>query len=151
MSMPEFKSEGLMKLTLRELLQEQVAVNDLLATAKSCVAAVQAEISGRLGQSGVNDLAAQGKTHGTVTLELQDKMRAKVVVDRKVKWDGSKLLAVAQTMPWDKAMSVFKLDVSMSETAYKGVAMLDPELKAKIDDARTETIGEPKVTLEADE
>lgn len=146
--MTEFKSEGLMGLTMRELLNEQKSVNDLLATAKSCVAAVQSEINGRLGKSGVNDLTAMGKTHGTVTLELQDNMSAKVVVDRKVKWDGGKLLAVAQTMPWDKAMSIFKLDVSMSETAYKGVAMLDAELKAKIDDARTETIGEPKVTLQ---
>lgn len=149
--MSDFKSEGLQKMTLRELLQEQTAVNDLLATAKACVAAVQQEVAARLGGSGLNDLAAMGKTYGTVTLELQDKMRAKVVVDRKVKWDGSKLLAVAQTMPWDKAMSVFKLDVSMSETAYKGVAMLDADLKAKIDDARTEIIAPPKVTLEEDD
>lgn len=143
------ESKGLNQLTLPELLKEQNAVAELLNTAKACVAAVQAEVNARLGKSGVNDLAAQAKTHGTVTLELQDRMRAKVVVDRKVKWDGAKLLAVAQTMPWDRAMSIFKLDVSMSETAYKGVAMMDAELKAKIDAARTETIGEPKVTLEA--
>lgn len=115
--------------------------------AKARAAIIAAEIHARLESSAKQAFEQAGKTHGQMKLPLQDGLAAEVKIDRKVDWDSAKLQAVAQTLPWDRVKEMFKIAFSMPEAIYKGVSALDPELRKKIDDARTETFGTPKITL----
>lgn len=136
--------------TLPEL-KNLLAVNaDLKAKIKVVDDRINQEIADRLGVSVRAAYQQQGKDHGTVRLPLQDGLTLKADVTKTVKYDGAQLLAIAQTMPWERATSIFKIDVGLSETTYKGIAAVDPDLKKKVDAARTEKLGEPKLTLIAE-
>lgn len=118
-----------------------------MTDAKARAAIIAAEIHSRLESSAKQAFEQADKTHGQMKLSLQDGLAAEVKIDRKVDWDSTKLQAVAQTLPWDRVKEMFKITFSMPEAIYKGVSALDPELRAKIDAARTETFGIPKITL----
>lgn len=115
--------------------------------AKGQAAVVAEEIYRRLEGSAKQAFEQSGKSHGKMTLPLQDGLVAEVDMPRTVKWDSEKLQAVAQTLPWERVAAMFKIAFSMPEAIYKGVSALDPALRAKIDDARTEVYGTPKITL----
>ena len=115
--------------------------------AKARAAIIAAEIHSRLELSAKQAFEQAGKTHGKMTLPLQDGLVAEVDLPRTVKWDSEKLQAVASTLPWERVAAMFKIAFSMPEAIYKGVSALDPALRAKIDDARTEVYGAPKITL----
>jgi hypothetical protein len=108
---------------------------------------VQAELERRLGASAKAAYDQAGKEHGTLSLPLQGGLMAKLDVTKKVEWDSEKLLKLAQTMPWERVTAMFKIVFAVSETTYKGIAVLDGDLKAKIDDARTVKFGQPKIVL----
>ncbi len=133
--------------TLTTLLAMQDIAADRMAKAKESVALVKAELDRRFGASAKNLLIEQGKSHGIVNLACQDGIVAKADTKMTVKWDSDKLQAIAQTMPWDRVKSLFKISFSMTETIYKGVEAVAPDLRAKIDEARTTQIGEPVITL----
>lgn len=118
-----------------------------MTDAKARAAIIAEEIYNRLSSSAVQAFEQAGKSHGQMKLPLQDGLAAEVKIDRKVDWDSAKLQAVAQTLPWDRVAAMFKIVFSMPEAIYKGVAALDPDLRAKIDAARTETFAIPKITL----
>ena len=119
--------------------------------AKGQAAVVAEEIYRRLEGPAKQAFEQAGKLHGQMKLPLQDGLAAEVKIDRKVDWDSGKLQAVAQTLPWERVKDLFKIAFSMTEAIYKGVSALDPELRKKIDDARTETFGVPKITLVRDD
>lgn len=129
------------------LLAEQDAAAQDLAAAKGRALRVSQELQRRYGESAKQALAQADKTHGTTTLQLQDGYAAKADVKQTVKWDSAKLQALAQTLPWERVAALFKIKFEMSETIYKGVSALSPELRAQIDAARTTVIAEPAVTL----
>ena len=56
-------------------------------------------------------------------------------------------MAIAKELPWDRVEAMFKIEFSMLESIYKGVAAFSPDMRQKIDEARTTKIGEPVVTL----
>jgi hypothetical protein len=139
---------ALERASLSELLQLQDGYDSGAKSLKAKLDTVKAEIARRFAESAKQTLAQKGKTHGSGKLELQDRMAVKYDVKQEVKWDSDALMAVAQTLPWSRVQQLFKIDFSMSETIYKGLAAIAPEdLMAKIDDARTTKIKEPSLTL----
>ena len=133
--------------TLAELLAEQDAAAMDVAAAKGRSLRIGLALVARYGESAKQALAQLDKTHGTTTLPLQDGFAVKAEVKQTVKWDSAKLQEIAQILPWERVIALFKIGFSMPETIYKGVAALSPELRAKIDEARTTSIGEPSITL----
>jgi hypothetical protein len=137
----------LTKLSLPELLHEQSIAAAAALGAKLHGAVIKDEVSRRFLASAQQSLIQQGKEYGTANLELQGGFKVKAELRQKVKWDSDKLMAVARDLPFERVAALFKIEFSMSETAYKGVAMLSPELRAKIDEARTTSPDTPKLTL----
>lgn len=133
--------------SLPDLLMEQDAAAFDTAAAKGRTLRVQQELQARFAESAKQALAQADKTHGAVSLPLQDGFIAKADSKQTVKWDSAKLQEVAQTLPWDRVNALFGIAFKMSETIYKGVAALSPELRKQIDAARTTSIAEPAITL----
>lgn len=133
--------------TYAELLAEQDAAAQDTAAAKGRTLRLTQELQRRLGESGKAALLQADKTHGTTSLQMQDGMVAKVEVKQTVKWDSAALQELAQTLPWERVNAMFSIKFSMSETIYKGIAAFSPEMRAKIDAARTTTLGEPSIVL----
>lgn len=137
----------LTKATLDELLAEQDAAAMDTAAAKGRTLRLTQELQRRFTDSAKAALAQADKTHGAVSLPMQDGFVVKADTKQTVKWDSAKLQEVAQTLPWDRVNALFGITFKMSETIYKGVSALSPDLRAKIDAARTTTIGEPSMLL----
>ena len=133
--------------TLPQLLAEQDAAALDLAAAKGRALRLSQELAARFGDAAKHALTEAGKSHGAISLPMQDGFVVKADAKQTVKWDSDKLQAVAQTLPWERVVALFGIKFTMSETIYKGVAALSPELRAKIDAARTTTIGEPSIVL----
>lgn len=133
--------------SLSDLLLEQDAAAFDTAAAKGRALRVQQELQVRFAESAKQALAQADKTHGAISLPLQDGFTVKADVKQTVKWDSGKLQEVAQTLPWERVNALFGITFKMSETIYKGVSALSPELRKQIDAARTTTIAEPAITL----
>ena len=94
--------------------------------------------------------AGKMQSGGSTTIEEND---VKFVVEAKkeVKWDSAKLQNIAARMPWEMVESIFKIAFEITETSYKNClnntksGMLDAQIMALIDDARTVQIGEAKI------
>ena len=137
----------LSRATLSDLLAEQDAAAMAMANAKARQANVAQELQGRYAESAKQALEQAGKSHGAISLPLQDGFGIKADSKQTVTWDSDALQAVAATLPWERVVALFKIKFSMSETIYKGVAALSPELRAKIDAARTTKIAPPAIVL----
>lgn len=137
----------LRRASLSDLLDLQGGYEDAVVKFKARIAAVQEELSFRYASSAVAALVQQGKEHGSGKLPLQDGFAVTYKVDREVKWDSEKLLAVAQTLPWERVNAIFKIGFSVPEAIYKGIAAAAPDLREKIDEARTTTIKPAKLSL----
>lgn len=134
-------------LPIADLFAEQTIAVEHIAAAKARTDSIKAELARRFAESAKQALDQAGKSHGSISLPLQDGFTAKTDTKQKVDWDSDALQAVAATLPWERVVALFKIKFTMSETIYKGVAALSPELREKIDAARTTTIAEPVVTL----
>lgn len=134
---------------LAELYKEREALDLVLADFKARANAVDGEIGTRTAEAVKAIVAASGKTHGVINAPLLmcNSLTAKVDISKKVDWDTGKLMAIAQTLPWDRVKAIFKIDFSVSETIYKGLEAAAPELFKQIEAARTVKYGEPKLTL----
>lgn len=117
---------------------------DTLARAKSTLAALEAEMDRRMATRATAALAELGKEHGQVGYS-HGGMRFKAEAKKTVKWDSEKLKAVARTMPFAMVERLFKIEFSVPEATYG--AIVDPELLAKINDARTTRIDPIKVSF----
>lgn len=139
--------EALASATLPELHHLLSEREKALLSAKFNVGAVVEEISRRLGDSCKAAFDQAEKVHGTVNLPLQNGLTAKCEITKKVEWDSDKLMDVAKTMPWDRVVKLFKIAFSVPEKIYDGIDAVDPELRKKLDEARTVKYGAPKITL----
>lgn len=137
----------LRRASLSDLLQLQDGYASGVESLKARLQTVKDELARRYAESAKQALAQRDKEHGSGTLPLQDGFAVKFKVDREVKWDSDALMAVAQTLPWERVTALFKIAFSMPEDIYKGVSALSPELRAKIDAARTTKIKPPAITL----
>lgn len=100
--------------------------------------AVQAELQARFGVQINSALHALSKHHGTVNLDVGG-APVKGVVKKEVEWDTDALMAVAATLPWDQVRGMFKITFAVPEKMYEALVVANPELAAKIKDARTTT------------
>lgn len=141
------EQQGIESLSIAALFALQKLTETKAVEVKAQAAEVAAEISRRFADSAKQSLTQAGKEHGTITLPLQDGFIVKGKVDKKVEWDSAKLQAVAQTLPWERVAAMFKIEFSMPEAIYKGIAAFSPEMRAQIDAARTTTYSEPKLAL----
>ena len=97
-------------------------------------------------------LIAAGKmvAGGSTTIE-EHGVKFVVEAKKEVKWDSAKLQNIAARMPWEMVESIFKIAFEITETSYKNClnntksGMLDAQIMALIDDARTVQIGEAKI------
>lgn len=142
---------NLSALPVHQLFAEQAVRTAALLAAKTGADEVKAELTRRFAASAKEALTQKGKTHGSITMPLQDGYSAKADAKQTVKWDSDALMAIAQTLPWDRVKALFKIDFSMSETIYKGIEAAAPELAARVEEARTTKIAEPTVSLTKDD
>lgn len=138
----------LASLTYKQLHERHLALGLDAIALKEKADALKEELARRLASSAAAAFVQADKQHGTVNLPLQDGLKAKVVIDRDIEWDSDKLLEVAQTLPWERVRAIFKIAFSVPEAVYKGIAAVAPELKEKIDAARTTKFKPAKITIE---
>lgn len=123
------------------------AAEEDIACCRAWLARVQMEVDRRLWDSAKAAFDQSGKDSGTMTLQVQGGVVAKVDISKTVKWDSAKLLEVSKSMDWNRVQSLFKIDFSVPENTYKAIKDVDPELAAKLDEARTVKLGDPKIKL----
>jgi DNA repair ATPase RecN len=119
-------------------------------TIKSRIQEIEGELTRRFGNDFKNALTAQTKLSGEmawIEAEGNSEIALKGAISKKVEWDSDRLLAVASTMSWDAARTIFKFKAEIPEAIYKGLAVADEKLREQINAARTVTYGEPKVTF----
>jgi len=120
---------------------------EVAASANAEISAIKAELMRRYVAQ-VNQAYAQAmKDHGTLNIDLPDGWGIKAKINKSVKYDSRLLMDVAAQMPWERAQKLFKVNVSMTETLYKALDAVDPDLKAKVDEGRTETLSSPSIEL----
>lgn len=119
------------------------------AKVKERMAALQIELNRRLGEQIKAAFDAADKSHGDVTIALADGFSVKANISKRVSWDSDKLMSIARDLPWERVNAIFKVGFSITETNYKGLAAGSPELVDRVNAARTEVFGEPKITLKS--
>lgn len=129
----------LSSLNLPALVSLHTAAIQRAEAAKAEAKLVQDEITARLQPAATSMFVRQKKHSGDVTFEA-DGVTLKASISKTVKWDSPKLMAIASTMDWDTAQRVFDISFSVPERTF--TAIPDPELIAKLQDARTVKYGE---------
>ncbi len=87
----------------------------------------------------------EGKPDGTVRFASGDKI-FKSEIKKTVTYDGDALMAIAGSIPWEEARTIFKFKADVPEKNFK--ALPDGPLKDAIMAARTARYSEPKITIE---
>lgn len=141
-------SADLAKLSLQQLEELHTLYATEAVTIKAQLAAIGAELNRRYGPDWQASFTAQNKQSGDITLEREG-VKLKGTIGKKVAWDSPKLMAIASAMPWDEATRLFKIEFSMTETAFKGVP--DGELRSKLMDARTVTFSPVSISIQPKE
>lgn len=116
--------------------------------AKGMQAMVEDEIRERHTEFMRDSLRERGREHGECTI-FAEGAKVHMEVRASVKWDQEKMRRVAQQMTPEQQQKLIKVELSIPERLY-GV-LLDGELKSIIDEARTVTYSEPKVSFAHDE
>ena len=116
-------------------------------TIKARMAAIDAELVRRTGDTFAAQFREEGKQSGDITA-LAHGMKLKASISKKVEWNSDMLLAAAGKMPWEKAQQIFKFELSVPEKIY--TALTDDALKAELSPARTVKYGELKVSFTED-
>jgi hypothetical protein len=125
-------------MTPRQLAEELALVDAANKANKVFASEVQAEIERRFAATIAARVAEAAVDTGTFSIGLLGDGIAKREIKKEVKYDSAKLLGVMSEMSWDQIKALFKIEVSVPEKVYGGLAA-NPELKAKIDAARTVT------------
>jgi hypothetical protein len=128
----------------QDLAREIQEARAALANEKTLLAMMEGEMSRRQETLAADVLRAAGKEVGTLSFALEG-MKFKAEVAKKVEWDSEKLKGIAATLPWAAVNRLFDIKFSVPERTY--AAVHDPELLAKLDEARTTKIGDLKVSF----
>lgn len=135
--------------SLDELLQEQKAIDDIAELAKHSAAALQAELDRRFGDHQKVALIALGKTSGTNTTVQPGGLRLKAETRAKVKWDQSKLWALAADLSREDLEHYCKIELTPKEAVYKAL-LPTSNIRGALADARTDEPGTTKYRLLAE-
>jgi actin-related protein len=90
-------------------------------------------------------LAAKKKTHGSVSLTLQDGTEITLEKKQTVTWDQDKLQNVYECLPIETAANIIEIKMSVPEKVYAAIS--DPALLDDLKAARTTKIGEATVKI----
>jgi hypothetical protein len=90
-------------------------------------------------------LAAKKKTHGSVSIELQDGTEITLEKKQTVTWDQEKLQNIYECLPLETAANIIEIKMNVSERVYAAIS--DPELLEDLKAARTTKIGEATVKI----
>lgn len=135
---------------LQDLIQKR---NDALENSKAWkneAARVDAQIAEIINPEDILRNAGKLTDGGSTTVEMNGG-KFNIAADKTVKWNSDILRVVASKMPWNIVSTLFKITFEMSETKYKSlkesaaVGMIDADLLKHIDEARTVSVGEPKI------
>lgn len=139
------------KMTLHQLCTARESIIDTAVDLKGKLGLVQDEINRRLTGQVMAAFAEANKVSGTLTIPLEDGLTAKADIEKTVKWDSEKLMAIAFSLPVGQAKTLFKFEVSVPEKMYDGTKAANPDLGIKIDEARTVTHKLKPIALKVDE
>ena len=131
---------------LKALREQRAEMVRAIEDRKAILQQIDDKISDALSDIAYKAMEAAGKTSGDVTITPFDGLRFKASVSKTVKYDSAKLQALAATLPWQKTTQLFKIDFSVPEENYKALQKLEPDLAAKIEEARTVKYGAMKIT-----
>ena len=120
---------------------------ELLDFVKRRAEAFNGELHRRFGPQIEGNLEDRGG-FGTVHFDSGN-VKVTGVATKEVKWDSNLLMEIAGTMDWEKAQKFFKITFKVSEANYQ--AVVDDDLKDRLDKARTTFPRPLKITLEATE
>lgn len=90
-------------------------------------------------------LSLNKKTHGSVTLTLEDGVQVTLEKKQTVTWDQGKLQNVYECLPAETASNIIEIKMSVPEKVYAAIS--DPALLEDLKAARTTKIGEATVRL----
>lgn len=135
---------SLAAIPIATLMQQRDELSAQMANLSKAVAAIDAEIASRYVPAFMDLLKQQGKDAGSITF-VRDGFKMKGEVRKSVKWDSAKLHQIAAGMDWPTVQRLFKIEFSVAEATYK--ALLDDELRRKLDEARTVKLSAPSVSV----
>jgi hypothetical protein len=92
-----------------------------------------------------SELKRKGKTHGAVTVKLDDGIELTLERKQTVTWDQEKLQNVYECLPIETASKIIELKMSVPERVYAAIS--DPDLLNDLKAARTTKIGEATVKI----
>ena len=142
---------------LADLARGSQRAEELIATLKIDIAAINTEIARRFSEQIENSMAAKCKM--STTLDVEGGFKVKGSVSKTVTWDNDALQKIATGMGWDQVKHYFKIKFTVPEAIYNAV---DPcadyvvghgddeasaNLKAAMTTARTTKYGDLKVEL----
>jgi len=90
-------------------------------------------------------LAAKRKTHGSISIKLQDGSEITLEKKQTVTWDQEKLQNVYECLPLETAANIIEIKMNVSERVYAAIS--DPDLLNDLKAARTTKIGEATVKI----
>jgi hypothetical protein len=134
--------------TLAQLERLMDSADTEVANAKATKEAVQAELAARYAPAFAAAMDQVGRhTAGSTAYTPEGTFDIKGERKKTVKWDSTKLMTVAQGLPWDRVSAIFKITFEVGEKIYDGIKAADPDLAKKLDDARTVKISPPAISL----
>lgn len=122
--------------SLQALRVHYLSAKEAVEQATADMKLVEAELARRFAAQVEAKLQLAGKAAGSSTIEA-DGIKLKGELPKKVEWDSTTLLLIAQSMPWDAVQRVFKIAFSVQEKIWDGIQAADPELAKKLAAART--------------
>lgn len=138
MDQPTPQVRPLSNYSLAQLHEELTAMDEAVAAAKVRKAVVVDELEARFRLAIDAGYVLVGKVSGTLKLPSGDAgFRLGCEIEKDVKWDSKKLLAAAGGMPWAQFTAIFKLTLEIPAKIWAGLEAGNPELAAKLKDART--------------
>lgn len=127
--------EAVDRMALRELVENKDRLRAEVADIQAIIKEIDGEVSRRYEARVQEALAASGKETGQVTFRSDTGEKLQGEVKKTVKWDSSKLQAVAASLPWEMVQRVFDVKFSVPEKTYS--ALTDESLRKRIEEART--------------
>jgi hypothetical protein len=107
--------------SLAHLRGQSDRLKSLIAECKAEQDAITAELARRLGAGIAAQLAAAGKSVGSITVDTPEGIKLKGEIKQTVKWDSSALQDIAAGMSFNEWTHYFKIAFAVPEGIYKAV------------------------------
>jgi hypothetical protein len=91
------------------------------------------------------ELKRKGKTHGAITVTLDDGLQLTLERKQTVTWDQEKLQNIYECLPIETAANIIEIKMNVPERVYAAIS--DPDLLKDLKEARTTKIGDATVKV----